>query len=91
MTRHICLFLLCHYSYQKRHIVAKTALDVLDGKVGVLDHVVEKGCNHGVGVEHQLLGAYRGYGYRVEDVRFARLSFLARMGMAGKLESIAYA
>ena len=80
----LVLLLLGDNAHKKGYVVAEAFAYVLDGVVGVLDHVVQKGCDDGVGAKLQLHGYDAGNGYGVQNVWLAGLALLVVVSGFGK-------
>lgn len=74
---------------KKRHVTAETLPDILYGIVGILNHIMQKGCNHRIGLKHQFLGGNCRDGYGMQDIGFTRLTLLRGMGYTREFERIA--
>ena len=81
LPRHLVVlfFLLGHYSHQKSDIITETLLYIIYRKVCIFHNVVQESSNNGVGTQHQFLCHDVGNSDRVEDIGFARLTFLVCM------------
>ena len=81
LPRHLVVFLLLlgHDTNQESNVIAKSLLNVVNCIVGIFNHIMQKGCNDGVGTQHQFLCHDVGNSDRVEDIGFARLTFLVCM------------
>ena len=70
--------------------VAEDGADLVEGDVGVLNHVVQQGTNHSNGAETDLLDSDESNSKRMEDVRLARFTAGAGMGLLGQREGTEY-
>ena len=55
-----------------RYLGTEDVFDVLDGVVGVFDHVVEQGCADAGRAQSHLLAGYLRHGDGVQDIGLAR-------------------
>ena len=67
---------------QECHVIAETRLDVIDGIIGVLHHVMQEAGYDRIGAKHQFLRRDVSHRYGMEYVRLARLALLKRMSLA---------
>ena len=70
------------------YLLAKLGLDVLDGVVGVLYHVVKQRGAYRGGPQPNLLAHNRGHGYGVHDVGLSRAATYALVGLFRKPECL---
>ena len=90
LLRHLILFLslLCQRTDKEGYIFTEPLQYIIDGKGGILYHVMQERCNNRISSQLQLFGNNTCHSNGVDDIGFSRLTFLPVMSLTRKLESL---